>query len=135
MVPIREKIAALHSSSFAVKITDDGDQATWSSSESFDFFFPSDEPSEPSLVRRVLPGLTVRCTDSTCPGFHVTFESVVAVVRSTENVTGTSVFDELGNLRACLDGESHDLVEWAATTYEAYRTESRQVETIPDLNR
>ncbi len=46
-----------------------------------------------------------------------------------------SVFDELGNLRACLDGESHDLVEWAETTYEMYRTESQRVETIPDLNR
>jgi hypothetical protein len=33
-----------------------------------------------------------------------------------------------------LDGESRDLVEWAATTYETHRAESQRVETIPDLN-
>lgn len=44
-------------------------------------------------------------------------------------------FDELGNLRACLDGEDGDLIEWAITSYETRLDESRWTEKVPDLRR
>ncbi|ODR80099.1 hypothetical protein BG842_21020 [Haladaptatus sp. W1] len=44
-----------------------------------------------------------------------------------------SAFDERGNLRACLDGKNPDFVEWATSTYETRRGESRRANVIPDL--
>ncbi|WP_223301754.1 winged helix-turn-helix domain-containing protein [Haladaptatus sp. R4] len=45
------------------------------------------------------------------------------------------VFDDLGNVRACLDGESTDLIEWATNTYETRREDGHRVEMLPNFER